>query len=217
MNIIYLHGLSSSGQANTPKMLRKFLPNDNIISPDIPVSPIEALQLLLSLAGDHRADDTIVVGTSMGAMYASQMKGYRRILVNPAFHVSELLEENEGKELKFFSKREDGAKSFKVTDMLCHEFEEMEANLADVGDSAPEAVIGLFGDSDDVCDCRDEFRERYYYWTTFVGGHRLTEQVIKDTLIPIIEWMKAPDYSRRIQVTDGDFYLNDNVHIYRDR
>ena len=86
MNIIYLHGLASSGQSNTAKRLRELLPDDNVVTPDISVSPIKALQLLLSLAGEYRADDTLIIGTSMGAMYASQMKGYRRILVNPAFH-----------------------------------------------------------------------------------------------------------------------------------
>ena len=60
MNIIYLHGLSSSGQSNTAKKLRELLPEDNVVTPDIPVSPIETLQLLLSLAGEYRPDDTIV-------------------------------------------------------------------------------------------------------------------------------------------------------------
>lgn len=118
MNIIYLHGLASSGQSNTAKMLRELLPDDNVVTPDIPVSPIETLQLLLSLAGEYRPDDTIVIGTSMGAMYASQMKGYRRILVNPAFRVSDLLKENKGERLHFFSKREDNREYFDVTEIL---------------------------------------------------------------------------------------------------
>lgn len=166
MNIIYLHGLASSGQSNTAKKLRELLPDDNVVTPDIPVCPIEALQLLLSLAGEYRTDDTIVVGTSMGAMYACQMKGYRRILVNPAFHVSGLLKENKGKQLQFFSKREDGHESFEVTESLIREFEEMEANLFYVDDMNPEGVIGLFGGADEVCDCRDEYREHYSYWST---------------------------------------------------
>lgn len=148
MNIIYLHGLSSSGQSNTAKKLRELLPEDNVVTPDIPVSPIETLQLLLSLAGEYRPDDTIVIGTSMGAMYASQMKGYRRILVNPAFHVSDLLKENNGERLRFFSEREGGCESFEVTETLIDQFEEMEANLFYVGDVTPESVIGLFGDKD---------------------------------------------------------------------
>lgn len=106
------------GTVQHRKKLRGLLPNDNVVTPDIPVSPIKALQLLLSLAGEYRADDTIVIGTSMGAMYASQMKGYRRILVNPAFHVSDLLKENNGERLQFFSEREDGSEYFEVSEIL---------------------------------------------------------------------------------------------------
>lgn len=216
MNIIYLHGLSSSGQSNTAKKLRELLPEDNVVTPDIPVSPIETLQLLLSLAGEYRPDDTIVIGTSMGAMYASQMKGYRRILVNPAFHVSDLLKENNGERLRFFSEREGGCESFEVTETLIDQFEEMEANLFYVGDVTPESVIGLFGDKDDVCNCQEECCDGYFYWSSFKGGHRLTEELIKNTLLPVINWMKEPDYtSKRIflsfeDITPGDIgYIGD--------
>ena len=195
MNIIYLHGLSSSGQSNTAKRLRELLPDDNVVTPDIPVSPIKALQLLLSLAGEYRPVDTIVIGTSMGAMYASQMKGYRRILVNPAFHVSDLLKENKGKRLQFFSEREDGCDYFDVSESLIHEFEEMETNLFNVNDATPKSVIGLFGDKDELCNCLDEYRNNYFYWSIFEGGHRLTENVIMDTLLPLINWFRNPDYT----------------------
>ncbi len=131
----------------------------------------------------------------MGAMYACQMKGYRRILVNPAFHVSGLLKENKGKQLQFFSKREDGHESFEVTESLIREFEEMEANLFYVDDMNPEGVIGLFGGADEVCDCRDEYREHYSYWSTFPGGHRLNEDVIKNIIIPVINWMRRLDHT----------------------
>ncbi len=195
MNIIYLHGLASSGQSNTAKMLRELLPDDNVVTPDIPVSPIETLQLLLSLAGEYRPDDTIVIGTSMGAMYASQMKGYRRILVNPAFRVSDLLKENKGERLHFFSKREDNREYFDVTEILIHEFEEMESMLFYLYDEAPESAIGLFGDTDEVCNCLDEYLIRFSYWSNFHGGHRLTEDIIKNTLLPVINWMKNPNYT----------------------
>lgn len=201
MNIIYLHGLSSSGKSDTAKMLRELLPDDNIVTPDIPVKPIEALQLLLSLSGEYHAENTVVIGTSMGAMYASQMKGYRRILVNTAFHVSDILKENRGKRLQFFSEREDGAEYFEVSDTLIYEFEEMEANLFYVDDETPKSVIGLFGDKDEVCNCLEEYRECYSYWLTFKGGHRLTEDVITNTLLPVIKWMKQPDF------TSGRIYL----------
>lgn len=146
----------------------------------------------------------------MGAMYASQMKGYRRILINPAFHVSDILEQNKGGTLQFFSEREDGSESFLVTEALCCEFKEMESNLVLVDDVTPESVIGLFGDADNVCDCQEEYRERFFYWATFSGGHRMTEDVIENVLLPTINWMRKPDFtSSRVFVPFEDITFGD--------
>ena len=88
-----------------------------------------------------------------------------------------------------------------MSDALIHEFEEMEANLFYIDDVTPKPVIGIFGDKDDVCDCLDEYREMYSYWISFNCGHRLTEVVIENTLLPVIKWLKQPDY------TSGRTYL----------
>ena len=191
MNIIYLHGLSSSGQSNTAKTLRALLPEDNVISPDIPVDPIEALQMLLELAGKYSTKDTIIVGTSMGGMYAFQMKGFRRILVNPALHVSDFLRKNVGTALPFFNKRKDEIKSFRVTDELCSRVSSMENSLwLKSLEDKNENILVLFGDNDEVCDEREDFNDALYFWSEFQGGHRLNEKVIKEVLIPVIEWAK---------------------------
>ena len=84
--IIYLHGLGSSGSTKTADYLRTKLPDTEVISPDIPLEPKSALRELNKLCHDVNPD--IIIGTSMGAMYAQQMHGFRKILVNPAFHVS---------------------------------------------------------------------------------------------------------------------------------
>lgn len=194
MNIIYLHGLLSSGNSNTATKLKELLPDDYVITPDIPLSPIEALQMLLELEALYPIDETIIIGTSMGAMYATQMKGYRRILVNPAYHVSSLLRKHVGTELRFFSQREDGQSAIKVTESLCKEFRKMERNLIKSNDPAINNVIALFGDSDDICNCREEYLKLYYYWAEFHGGHRLSEKVIKDVILPTIFWLKNPVY-----------------------
>ena len=76
MNIIYLHGLSSSGQSNTARLLRELLLDDNVVSPDIPVEPIEALQMLLELAGKYPVKDSVVIGTSMGAICSLITSGF---------------------------------------------------------------------------------------------------------------------------------------------
>ena len=47
--ILYIHGLSSSGSSSTAKNLRMFCPNYEILSPDLPILPDEALDMLRSL------------------------------------------------------------------------------------------------------------------------------------------------------------------------
>ena len=44
--IIYLHGFGSSGATQTADYLRNKLPEVEVISPDIPLHPEEALQML---------------------------------------------------------------------------------------------------------------------------------------------------------------------------
>ena len=86
MKLIYFHGFASSGASGTVENLRRELPDAEIIAPDIPVDPAEALPYLKQLVADEQPD--IIVGTSMGGMYAHQMFGFKRICVNPALNMS---------------------------------------------------------------------------------------------------------------------------------
>ena len=85
--IMYLHGFASSGLSGTVDILRKeFGENVEIIAPDIPVDPVVALPLLRQIAASD--DPDLVVGTSMGGMYAQMLHGITRICVNPSFALS---------------------------------------------------------------------------------------------------------------------------------
>lgn len=150
MNIVYLHGLSSSGQSNTANKLRALFPDDNIIAPDLPVNPNEAMLLIRDTLQKMSIDNTIVIGSSMGAMFAHQQTSYCRILINPAFHVSRLLMEHIGKSLPFLSPRLDGIREFSVTEELCSLYEQMESRQfdferSDYNHHTAKYVIGLFG------------------------------------------------------------------------
>lgn len=192
MNIIYLHGLSSSGNSNTARKLRELLPEDRVITPDLPVEPDKALTIIRSIIDELPKEETLVIGTSMGAMYAQQLNGHRRILVNPAFHVSELLRKNEGKVLPFFSQRQDGSTEFQVTDELCEQFEEMESRQFENANFNDE-VIAIFGNQDTTCDGFEEYTQHYQFYHHFNGGHRMNDRVITETLLPLIKWMKCSD------------------------
>lgn len=184
--LLYLHGLSSSGQSNTPNMLRKLLPDWNIVSPDIPIDPEEALCMLRRLCKEITPD--LVAGTSMGGMFAQQMHGYRKILVNPAFHVSEFMRQNLGVH-PFFNPRKDGATEYEITLELCDAYEAMEAKQFDgILPQDKSITMALFGTKDDLVDGREEYYRYYSHGTMFEGGHRLTIEVVENVLLKWINF-----------------------------
>lgn len=186
MNIVYFHGLSSSGNSRTGQKLKQLFPEENVITPDIPVSPKEALPFLKKLVSDLDPENTIIIGTSMGGMYAQQMSGFKRILVNPAFHVSNTLKKSIGETLPFYSQREDGLSEFFVTDGLIQEFEEMESQQFDNA-TDPENVTALFGINDTTVNCKKEFLQYYTNFADFVGEHQLSPENIEKVVVPVIK------------------------------
>ncbi|MBQ2446868.1 MAG: hypothetical protein II277_00465 [Bacteroidales bacterium] len=185
MKILYFHGFASSGTSGTVETLRNALPEDEIIAPDIPMSPAEALPMLRALCEQEQPD--LIIGTSMGGMYAQQMFGYRRICVNPAFNMSKIGSLKTGVH-KYHNRRQDNAKEFRVTKDTMHEYAQME-RLQFKGITAfdKENCIGLFGINDKVVNTYDVFRKYYPNAIRFEGEHQLNDKVIRKVLLPLIK------------------------------
>lgn len=185
MNILYIHGLSSSGSSGTADRLRRYLPDDFIFSPDLPTDPHETLRMLQELVVREKID--LVIGTSMGGMFAQKLRGYNKILVNPSFHVSRSMRKKLGVN-EFFSPRTDGTTHYEITEELCDKYEALESSQFDnLTDDERAITIGLFCTADDVVNCSDEYKQHYTQLSHFNGGHRLTENDIKFTLLYEIE------------------------------
>lgn len=214
MNLVYLHGLSSSGQSNTANKLRELFPDDNVIAPDLPINPKEALILIADILKKLSIDATIIIGSSMGAMFAHQQAPFRRILINPAFHVSTLLRENTGKTLPFLSQRQDRICEFTVTEELCLLYEQVEKEQFKYASNYErQDVIGIFGLQDNLVNCKDEFMDYYSIYHEFSGGHRLTDTDIETILKPIICWMNSHAYPKPMPVAFEDIVPGDIVLI----
>ncbi len=184
MIILYIHGLSSSGQSGTVDLLRRYFPQACIIAPDLPLDPAGALELLRKTCETNHPD--LVIGTSMGAMFAQQLFGYRKILVNPAFRLYEILRQNKG-ENKFFNRRLDGVQTFIIDDTLIAEYEALAARQFE-GISAGENDItfGMFGRDDELVNDSDLFLQHYSNISWFDGGHRLNDKILKQFVVPEI-------------------------------
>lgn len=186
MKIIYFHGFGSSGASGTVETLRRLLPEAQIIAPDIPVDPVEALPYLRQLCADEQPD--LVLGTSMGGMYAQQMRGFVRICINPALNMSTMSTVLRTGEHKFFNGRKDGQKTFRITrDIIQHHNQMERQQWRDITDWDREHCYGLFGINDPLVNTYDLFRKHYPHAIRFEGEHRLNEKVLRKVVLPLIQ------------------------------
>lgn len=192
--VVYLHGMGSSGSSATARRLGRSLPGGyEVVAPDIPVQPEMAITMLRKLA-DTLHEDDIIVGTSMGGMYAQLFKGWRRILVNPSFHTSRNLKEKVGTRMEFHTPRQDGAKDFEVSEKLIKKFEKMEAQQFDPKfgifnkkrKDSPELVSAFFGLRDTTVNCKKEYLEHFSKYQDFDGEHRLDPDTLINLVVPEI-------------------------------
>lgn len=185
--MMYVHGFASSGSSGTVMSLRRHLPDWQVIAPDLPVDPFEALELLRGIVEKEQPE--IVVGTSMGGMYVQQLWGVPRVVVNPSFEMSRSLLFGKMGRNKYMSKRQDGATEFRIDKAVVERFKLMEKEqFAGVNEREKELVVGLFGDKDPVVHFRPLMAELYgeerCRW--FNGEHRLNDDIVKKVLIPLL-------------------------------
>ena len=190
MKVLYIHGFASAGSTGSATQLRShFYPKGvQVLSPDVPVEPLRAIAFLHDYVQEHNPD--LIVATSMGAMYAEQLRGIRRILVNPSFYMARLLTFRGMGRQEFRNKREDGAKDFKVDKQMIAEFKEVEMqSFQGITPEEKQQVWGLFGTRDKNVNCQPDFRK--HYGTTrmslFEGEHYLNGEVLGKVIIPLAE------------------------------
>ncbi len=196
--ILYVHGFASSGQSGTVRTMRTLLPNAEVIAPDLPVRPQEAMSLLHAICQEQKPD--LIIGTSMGGMYAEQLHGFRRILVNPAFTLADTILKNNGLgRQEFHSPRTDGQTSFLVNKGLIEDFREVSSLCFDgmqptstlassLGDKEGDKanVFGMFGRQDNLVHTMPLFASYYPNVISFEGGHYLDDSVFLHSVLPII-------------------------------
>ena len=188
--VLYLHGFASAGSTGTATTMRNLLYGRDVMvqSPDIPVSPLQAQQMLSDLVQAEQPD--LIVATSMGAMYAEQLRGIPRILVNPSFHMARMLTFRGLGRREFRNKRQDGATDFKVDKPLISEFQQVEkCSFQGITPQEKQLVWGLFGTQDKLVNCQADFKKNYGtgQMRLFEGEHFLNDKVLSRVVLPLVE------------------------------
>ncbi len=197
--VLYIHGFASAGSTGSATQMRNHLypKGVQVVSPDVPVSPAEAVPFLRELVDREQPD--LIVATSMGAMYAEQMKGVRRILVNPSFHMARLLTFRGLGRREFRNKRQDGQTEFKVDKQMIQEFQQVEKDSFKGIDAAEKQLVwGLFGTQDKLVNCQQDFIKHYgkAQMQLFEGEHFLNDKVLSKVVMPLVEKILAQSLNK---------------------
>jgi predicted esterase YcpF (UPF0227 family) len=101
--ILYLHGFRSSPRSFKARLVQERMRaagrEHELICPQLPASPKEAMRLALLLAERHAPHDLAIVGSSLGGFYATWLAerlGTRAVVLNPAVNPSKNLEQHVG-------------------------------------------------------------------------------------------------------------------------
>lgn len=188
--VLYIHGFASAGSSGTATHLRNMLYEHGVevISPDVPVMPTEALSLLKQMVAELQPE--LIIGTSMGGLYTEQMYGTPRIMVNPSFHMARHLTFQGMGRREFLNKRQDGAREFKVDRDMIAQFREVEkTSFSGVNAEEKTLVWGFFGKNDKFVNCQPEFKKAYGtdHFRIFDGEHRLNDIVLKRDIFPLVK------------------------------
>jgi len=188
--VLYIHGFASAGSSGTATHLRNMLYEHGVevISPDVPVMPTEALNLLKQMVAELQPE--LIIGTSMGGLYTEQMYGTPRIMVNPSFHMARHLTFQGMGRREFLNKRQDGAREFKVDRDMIAQFREVEkTTFSGVNAEEKTLVWGFFGKNDKFVNCQPEFKKAYGtdHFRIFDGEHRLNDVVLKRDIFPLVK------------------------------
>lgn len=187
--IMYIHGFGSSAESGTVRMIARTLPSASVVAHDVPLHPEEAIAMLREMADREKPD--LIIGTSMGGMYAEQLRGYWRILVNPAFEMGETMRSHGMIGLQTWQNpRADGQKDFLVTTALVKEYRHAtEQCFLDITDDDRSRVFGLFGDHDELVHTYPLFAQHYANGIFFHGGHRLDDESFLMAVVPVVRWI----------------------------
>jgi len=186
MKILFIHGLASSGAYKMASFLRMLFKEAEVIAPDVPIDPQEALTLLQGICRDEQPD--LIVGHSLGGYWTQKLRGYRKVMVNPELHVSRFLRSRIGT-MDYLSPRMDGATSFEITEQICDGYEEIERTEFDgLTQAEIDLTAGVFADNDELVDSSAEFGMIYPgRMHRYPGGHFPNYKQFKEFIYPVLE------------------------------
>ena len=187
--ILFLHGFFASGQCVPALALREsFVGRAEVLTPDLPIHPKEALRFVRELIDREKPD--LLIGNSCGSFYAQMLApvvGIPALLGNPHFQMTEFLKQRIGAH-QYKSPRKDGNQDFIIDETLIDEFAELEAiQFKFCNPCSKDRIWGLFGEHDTLAHFEPLFLKHYSKSFHFPGGHTPTAEEVRTWYVPLAE------------------------------
>lgn len=180
MNILYVHGLGSSGNSETAVKLENIFVQHKVFHPDIPLDPNEAILFIKDFVLTNNIN--VIIGTSLGSFYSKFVDGPFKILINPALP-GDIMQFIPGK-YKYYSKREDSIDTYFLDKNYYDKLNNLEAKF-NYNNSEQSFII--LGTNDSVCNNFEYFNHANYpiYFIEDMG-HRVNDSGI-DCIITLLK------------------------------
>ena len=178
--VLLVHDLFSSSMDVFALELINLLRNEEVIVPELPIHPQEAFEIIQNTCKKEHPD--VIVGWQSGAGLAQQFPGYDRILVNPDYQVSNMLDTllngEDEVQIPYLFERFDGHQNFRINATLLEEYRQMESHQFDRVRSSSKLVFGFFwfGKNEEN---RDIHAEHYSDVTYLPGENYLDPKSIR--------------------------------------
>ena len=171
--VLHFHGFASSGTSEKSQALIDTFGKDHtVISPDLPFSPAQVIELVTDIALRVRDFPLVLVGTSLGgfwANYFAQKFDAPCVIVNPSTDPAFSLKSRVGQTVKNYATGVD----IQVTQADLELFKQLRADTEKIQNGA---LVNLFvAKDDDVIDHTVPLAVFKHTKTTVVtedGGHR---------------------------------------------
>ena len=197
--ILFLHGFFASGQCVPAVALRECFEGEaDVITPDLPMHPKEAISFIRELINSEKTD--LLIGNSCGSFYAQMVAsvvGVPALLGNPHFQMTEFLKQRIG-EHQYKSPRKDGNQNFVIDETLIQEFAEMEAiQFNNCNPNFKVRIWGLFGEKDTLAHFEPTFLKHYTKSFHFPGDHTPTADEVRDWYVPLAKKLLRTNFESK--------------------
>lgn len=171
INILYIHGYNSNKNSRTLTCLKKLLDDKtyNVIGytydydyPDKVLSDIKNQIISNNI--------NIVIGSSLGGFITLKLRNIFKIVINPCCFPSYELPK------------------LGVPKNIADEYKRLEKSLwNNIDNEEREITFGIFGDHDELFSYKKIYESKYNNVIDINDGHRISENNIKNVLVPLIK------------------------------